>query len=351
MQEFKQTGPDQPVFLTPSPPRLFARLTSLSRAGEWWAYKLGPGLAVLYATAFRTGAGAIEVAQMGVLYVVALAAGAAFVSAVNDLSDRDDDRRAGKPDRIGANTVPSLIIIAVSVGAGLVFLSNFAAVPFLFWTYAAGWLAFAAYSLPPLRLKAKAAAGVACDAVGAHVVPAVFALALVQRETMSPFDPWLWAIVGWALACGLRGIISHQLSDEPFDRAAGIETFVIRFGPHGSRLLVRYLFFPVELATVIAMLVLIGSPIPIFGLAASALFLVGKTARFGTIPVLTGPAPRQAIVLADFYIVFLPLALLFALAWKDGAFTLLIPAHMLLFPANISATIRDLARLPKEVLE
>jgi len=114
---------------------------------------------------------------------------------------------------------------------------------------------------------------------------------------------------------------------------------------------VRYLFFPVELATVIAMLVLIGSPIPIFGLAASALFLVGKTARFGTIPVLTGPAPRQAIVLADFYIVFLPLALLFALAWKDGAFALLIPAHMLLFPANISATIRDLARLPKQVLE
>ena len=102
MQEFKQTGPDQPVFLTPSPPRLFARLTSLSRAGEWWEYKLVPGLAVLYATAFRTGAGAIEVAQMCVLYVVALAAGAAFVSAVNDLSDRDDDRRAGKPDRIRA---------------------------------------------------------------------------------------------------------------------------------------------------------------------------------------------------------------------------------------------------------
>ena len=38
-------------------------------------------------------------------------------------------------------------------------------------------------------------------------------------------------------------------------------------------------------------------------------------------------------------------------AWKDGAFALLIPAHMLLFPANISATIRDLARLPKQVLE
>ena len=351
MHEFRRAGAVEPALTSAAPPRLSARLLTLSRAGEWWEHKLVPGAALLYATAYRNDAAPGELALLLLQFVAALAAGAAFVSALNDLADRDDDRRAGKCDRIGSSTALSWTIIAVSLAAGVAFLWSFADRPLLFWTYAAGWLAFSAYSLPPLRLKARAAAGIACDALGAHVVPALFAVALASGSAAEAAEPWLLTVCVWSLAYGLRGIIAHQLADEMFDRAAGLQTFVIRFGPHRIRMLVRLFLFPVELGALCMVLALIGSPIPIFALAFAALFVVAKTARFGLAPVLTGPAPRQSLALADFYVVFLPFSLLFALALREPAAILLIPAHVLLFPRNAFTALRDLARLPKEVLE
>lgn len=325
-------------------PRLPSRLYRLTRAGEWWDYKIVPGMAVLYATAFRSGATLSSLLITVAVYLVALIAGATFVGALNDIADRDDDRRAGKTDRIGPDSRLSWLLIVLSVSAGSVLLWTFADRPFLFWTYAAGWIAFCAYSVPPVRLKGRAALGLICDATGAHVVPALLAVALASDGGIKAGDAWPFAVAIWSFFYGVRGIIGHELADEEFDRRVNLQTFVVRFGAAFSRSLVRWVFFPIELVALATLVVLIGSPFVVVALVGGLAFQSVKVRRYGLRPVLTNASHGQTIILSDFYIVFLPLSLLVALGWRIPPLALLIPLHMLLFPTYFGIVVREFRR-------
>lgn len=323
--------------------RPIARLWELTRAREWWDYKLVPAIAVLYATALLDNADFETVVWALVHLIFALAVGAGFVGALNDLTDRNDDRRAGKPDRIGPDSRKSWLVVASAAVAGGILLLSFSDRPILFWTYAAGWIAFSAYSLPPLRLKCRAMPGLICDAVGAHFVPAVLAVALIRPG--QEWDPWLVAVAAWSFAYGLRGILGHQLADEAADRAAQIDTFVARHGAVTTRRILRLAVFPLELAALSAMLALIGSVTVWFGLAASLAFFWGKLKQYRLEGVLAVSSDRQAIILADFYLAFLPFSLLVALATGDAWFVLLIAAQPIVFPAYFLVNLRELSGL------
>ena len=322
---------------------LAQRFWELTRAGEWWDYKIIPALALLYATAFYENAPLTSVVPAAALFILAIGIGAAFVGALNDLADRGDDRLAGKFDRIGPDNHLSWIVVTLSVVAGFVLLLSFAGRPILFWTYASGWIVFAAYSLPPLRLKGRAWAGVACDAIGAHLVPAIFAVGLMRPHQQ--LDPWISSVAVWSFAYGLRGILGHQIADEAADRAANLETFVVRNGAAATERLLKYLVFPVEISALAAILLLVGSPVVWIGLALSLAFVWAKVFRYRLRPVLSVSSTRQTIILADFYITFLPACLLVALALRSPPFALLLPVHLLLFPNYHSANLRELIGL------
>lgn len=169
------------------------------------------------------------------------------------------------------------------------------------------------------------------------------ALAAVIIGSAGAFDLWLCTILVWSFAFGLRGILGHQLADETADQATKLHTFTVRYGARATRRIVKNAVFPVELIALAAMLLMINSPMVWLALLASCAFLSAKMRRYRLDAVLAVSGPRQTIILADFYIVFLPLSLLFALALQDATAAILIPIHLLLFPGYLMIILRELS--------
>src|SRR5262249_55828124 len=150
-------------------------------------------------------------------------AAAAMVSCINDAFDREDDRKAGKPNRFDDATAEAFARFLALPVIGVVF---------VLWHWrnqaellvAAAILAavFLAFSVPPLRLKNRGVGGAIADATGANVLPALMA-ALVVIADSGNADHWTWlaAVAVWSLSFGLRGIVWHQITDEAADAASG----------------------------------------------------------------------------------------------------------------------------------
>lgn len=133
----------------------------MARAHEWWEHKLALLAGVGYATAYMADVSLLRACGAIASVLAGVVAGAVFVSVLNDLTDREIDLRAGKPNRLAGRPAwigPVAILICLATGAA------FAAIvwrgqPVALALYAAAWLTFAAYSVPPLRLKVR---GLAC---------------------------------------------------------------------------------------------------------------------------------------------------------------------------------------------
>jgi 1,4-dihydroxy-2-naphthoate octaprenyltransferase len=317
-------------------------LIDLTRADEWWDYKLVPILSAFYATALVLHV-AVSSLWIGALtLLLSIVAVAVYASAVNELTDRADDAAAGKRNRAADGPRSMSALFAAAVGAGLAFAWFWRGEGPLLACYGAAWLAFALYSIPPVRLKKRGFAGVLCDAAGEQMFPAlaaVFVACLGARR--APGGAWLAGVAVWALAFGLRGIVWHQLRDVENDRAAGIGTFASR-RPRGAALIGAFVVFPLELGAFAFLMSQIGSPWPAAFLVLYAVYAVLHARRRQLAPVIVAPKPRSFIVLQDFYTDLFPVALLVAASIRDLRDLVVLAAHLMLFPRPILQAMRRL---------
>lgn len=319
------------------------------RAGEWWEYKLVPMYSAFYGTALLLDAPLSTLWRGALIVLASLVPGAAYVSVINDLTDREDDLAAGKPNRLlGRSNTFAGALVALTAGAGLVVAFAWRADTLLLTCYLAAWLAFSLYSLPPFRFKKRGMAGVLCDAAGAHLFPTLVAVIVAFRDARQATEPlWLLAVAAWALGSGVRGILWHQLSDVENDRAAGVHTFAER-QPRTAAVFGTWVAFPLELAGLAAMLWLMRDPLPLIALGAYA-YLTSKRLRHWRInPVVVAPKPRFLIVLSEYYSVYFPLALLVTSASRHPPDWLVLPIHVALFPGRIRQSASDIAQLIRE---
>nr|WP_277924458.1 UbiA family prenyltransferase [Sphingomonas sp. CROZ-RG-20F-R02-07] len=314
--------------------------------GEWWQFKIAPALAVSYATAILTGVSIFSLWRVLLALLLALGSGAAFVSILNDACDRADDAMAAKPNRLAGRS-PVFITVALAIPAGLgmaigcAWLGDSA----LLTAYCGAWIAFAAYSLPPLRLKARGLAGLFADAAGAHLFPALMA-ALVVLNGAGRSDPaWISAIGCWSFAYGLRGIMWHQLSDAEADRAAGVQSFVVATSPQAVKRLARYLVFPVECAALGVVIWRLDEPFLFLTLIGYALLVAGKMAYLGMRPVVVGIRENYFILMGEYYIVILPLSLLSIAVVRHGADVVVAGIDIALFAVAIVPSIKGAKRV------
>lgn len=307
------------------------------RAGEWWEYKIAPALAAFYGTSFLARTPVFASWREAVVLIVALAAEAAYVSVLNDLTDRADDRAAGKTLRPAS---PLALVIALVAGACVAFLWRHD--PLLVGAYAGGWIAFSLYSLPPFRLKKRGFAGVVCDAAGAHLFPALTAVLLVPagRELV-----WVIAIAVWAFASGIRNILWHQLRDRDADLRAGVDTFVVRRGVSTATRVAVWIAFPLQLLALAVMLWRLRSLWPVAALALYALLMALRPYRWGVRARIVAAEPRSFVVMNEYDEGYLPAAILFASALMHRADFLALAVHLALFPRHTLQNVRELGGL------
>jgi 4-hydroxybenzoate polyprenyltransferase len=317
------------------------------RAGEWWEHKLVPIFSAFYATAIVLDVPVSALWRAALTLLLSLIPGAAYVSVINDLTDRDDDLAAGKTNRlIGRSRLTIALLIAATVAAGVVFAWLWRNDTLLLSCYLAAWLAFSLYSLPPFRFKCRGFAGVLCDASGAHLFPTLVAVIIAFRAAGRDVSvPWLVSVGVWAFAYGLRGILWHQLTDVDNDRSAGVRTFAQRHPPQVAARLGTFVAFPLELCALATMLWQLQSAWPLLFLAIYLLMSARRMRNWKMSAAIVAPKPHFFIVLHEYYNVLFPISLLIASAMRfpmDG-FALL--AHLLLFPARATQTAIDFGKL------
>jgi hypothetical protein len=319
-----------------------ALMLELVRAGDWWQYKLAPTVALFFATALIERNALLPLWPQAALLLVALAVCAAYVSVINDLTDRADDVAGGKPNRqLAYSRGPVLALLGSTIAAGSVIAWSWRGEPLLVATYAGSWLVYSLYSLPPLRLKARGLAGAVCDAAGAHLFPALTAI-LLASGSHRPDRVWMAAAAVWAFAYGLRGIVWHQLNDYRCDVRAGVQTFAARW-PAAATRLGTFVAFPAELVALAILLRWIAEPLPLVALVFYTVLLAGR-ARKGLTLVVVMPKPHCISVMQEYYDVFLPVALLLGAVERDWHTLVLLAAYIGLFPKGLNRVARDVTR-------
>jgi 4-hydroxybenzoate polyprenyltransferase len=330
-------GPRGPLRVTPPSSwhvlsRGFGRM---ARVTEWWDYKLVPILTIFYATALVEGVAIVSLWPTLVILLIAIAPGAAWVSIINDVTDRADDRRAGKLNRL-SDKPPWLLalLLAVPLGIGVVFSVLWCNEPPLVASYLGAWAAFSLYSVPPFRFKQRGLLGVIADAAGAHLFPTLVAAFLCTYATGRESDPlWIGAVGAWAFACGVRGILWHQLADLENDCKAGVRTFAVRHSPRTARYLAICVALPVELVALAALLWRMPSAWPVWALLVYVTFATLRWRLRGMTLAVVQPRAYSAIVAQEYYGVLFPLGTLIASALRHPLDATVLLVHLLAFPA------------------
>ena len=317
-----------------SPPAF--SIGDVARASAWWT-KLAPVLGTAYAVACLHGHPVWSLGPELALLLASLVNGATYVGLVNDLADEDADRVAGKPNRLaGRSTAVRLAMFGpcLVAGVGAAWLLGHRD-PVAAWMYAGAWVSFSLYSLPPFRAKERGFAGVLADAAGAHAFPQLLAVSLVSHAVGVAADPRLLAAVGaWALACGARGNLWHQLGDRTSDQRAAQRTYASSRDPAEIERLVRRVILPGEVASFSVFLVLTHAWLAATLLVGHTLLELRLAQRDPRRLTVVDPGRGRRILFFPFYEQVFPIATLLLSPIGQPADALLVPIHLALFPRS-----------------
>jgi len=217
------------------------------RADHWWYSKVAPPLMLLMALLSAAVSPATLFEALATLSLVVSLVGN-FGYALNEIFDVEEDTKANKRNiailtgALQLWTVAAVCLIAAAAVA-------YFAIGGLGFTLTLFALSFPlAYSAPPLRLKERKWLGVLADALAVHVYPAVLCLLIgTARAPQMVGTTLIASTIGWALAFGLRGILTHQIIDEERDRTSGLVTVVHIHGRGRVIAWVKYAVAPVEI--------------------------------------------------------------------------------------------------------
>ena len=201
-----------------------SRLLNYFRAVEWYDSKIPFMLSAYLFHVLLKGAWTVpDIYACFLLYFLYLASFLAFSYLINDFSDMETDRKAGKikvifgvDRRITAAILAALPIIGtVPLWSYLGFRSDFLLLTALIYFLGA------AYSIQLFRFKEKGFAGLLECAIAQRCVPLLLVPFLVDAKSVYFV---LWILV--SLLDGIRYLVIHQYMDKENDLKTGVRTFV-----------------------------------------------------------------------------------------------------------------------------
>ncbi len=267
--------------------------------------------------------------------LIGVVIGAVFVSILNDFTDLDDDKMAGKSNRLepvaplGRNLLMALSIAGVI--AYLLFGLNDAMSRV--W-YLSACLSFVCYSAPPFRVKKKGAWGGLADALGASLFPMLFVASEMTRVLGFEMPTGQWVAMSvWSLMNGVRGILGHQHRDREADEAIGSRTFATQNRLHTLQL-VEPLLVIVEMTAFLLFVRIDILPLMILllGLHLAMVFLSLVLLGVRHTMVVSHPDREQYMLFGTFYQIYCPAALVFSLSglsWSSFGFLFVLAVFVL----------------------
>jgi hypothetical protein len=322
----------------------FQQVVALTRAKEWWSFKLAPILGTTYATAAISDTSLISLWASVLFILLSLGNGASYANILNNWSDQEEDRLSSKPNfMLGRSHLFVAFVLTACILPGLIISGLLIQAPLVLGVYLTNWLVFAAYSLPPLRFKERGFLGVLAIAVGEDLLPQTFAVLLIIHDARKNLpEVWLVFIVIWALASGLRSILWHQILDFENDNRAGVNTFAVKTSPITLQKLGKWIIFPIEVTALIGLLLISQNPLAwvFLGLYLTTEFL--RYYFWQITIVLVAPCHNHRLILVEYYDVFYPLGFLGLAVWKNPGNLIILLGHLLLFFPRIWWWIRDI---------
>lgn len=282
------------------------------------------------------------------LFLGGVLAISSFGYVFNDYCDLDSDKISGKGNSLsGFSSLGRITLVIFPLIIGIICWALVRAGFIANTLYTLQILALIFYSAPPIRLKRRALLGVLADAFYGHINPAFFTICTFLHfdfATLNGYFPVLALIFICTSFKGVRNILLHQIQDRKRDAKAGIQTFVVKYKALFSLYLVNKLL-PFEALFTIALALVISISYPPFILSI-ILFSVLTYFKFSGWKLSYLPKRQLKFkflyFLNDYYEGWMPVFFLIILSVRQSGFIFLLILHLLLFPAFIIKTWKDL---------
>lgn len=317
------------------------------RAHQWWHYKIPLALAVAFGFAWMSRIPFSMLILPTGLMVLAGAAAGIWASVINDFTDLDQDRLAGKSTPMMELSLPSRrAVVAGSVLLNAVVAWTLQRYPVSLLLLVANWMTFMVYSVPPIRIKERGALGVIAIALGEHVLLGLLAVSLVLETTRMPLAsvpiPWLLAYLGWSTAFGMRGIIWHQILEVENDRTAGCKTLGALIGETNLAHIGEWYVFPFEIVCFFLLLLLSRDSLFVIFLPIYAFTEWLRRKCWGCNIVIATPKPNMRFIMTEYYQIYFPFSFLSLALHSDRSAIFLIIAFILIFPGAMAKLVREM---------
>lgn len=331
----------------------------LFRYKDWWSYMFpylfGMGyILILY---FRIPPK--QAYQFIAAFSLLIPTTIAFGYLLNDLTDKRDDAVAEKPNSLNSISLWETIILLICLLAVMVLSWHFLPRSLQNITiFLIQIFLLSIYSIPPLRLKKYPVTGMLIDSLYNSVIPFLIlsstALLISSHIPEKSLYGGYMAVL-WAFCKGLRGILSHQVSDRINDKKAGIKSFAVKYGSAKTLSLIRYLLVSEWIFLLLLIIHLSGNGFPwlwicpvLFGFYL--FFFLKRWYLLYTTENLSDKL-NSTLIFNDFYEEWVPFVAIIYLVIDDLRFVLLIPVHVFLFQNTLKKTIRNLSKIPTNYLE
>ncbi|HBY57704.1 MAG TPA: hypothetical protein DEG96_07605 [Candidatus Atribacteria bacterium] len=273
---------------------------------------------------------------------------ASFGYMINDFSDREVDKKAGKPKAIAqiSPRVAKLVLFSIFLLGVLISLP--------FWLHntdflillIAMYLISTFYSLPPVRFKERYWMGIIVASITQRVFPALLCFVIYNYFG---WDSLLFLLLFFII--GIRWIIVHQIKDYKNDLKANVKTFITSIGIlKGTRYLLKYVI-PLEIVFLAIILIYAIIKIPLMGFFVGVCLLITYLLGLRTTKEwLLNSVLVEESFLSSFYFFYLPLSLTIIISFFSPKF-LILAVFQLMWSKNIIEGEIKLLKRPKVIFE
>lgn len=303
------------------------------RFSNWWNYIIPPIISTVYFILNLSDITFADALFYTFIILTASIAMASFGFFLNDLSDVEIDKLAGKKNIASKLNFSSTFFILLITGAVPILLWFLLKPTLLSWIFLGfHYVLLISYSLPPIRIKRFPIAAVIFDSLYSGLI-FILSIVFIFPSGIYNFTNNRLFLILFILSFflrGLRNILCHQIKEESIDRLSMQKTTVTLYGKTSVVNFIKYFIFPSEMICVLLLSAVISEHFHMFYLVSIFFVIYYAIKLLITAKKVTQPIDRITI-LNDFYEDFLPLAFLFYLVILDNIFIFLLLGHIIIF--------------------